>query len=207
MNLFFDVHIKKLFSEIFSAGRRRLIANGKRVANRGGMKSSVNTHNCDKISASWHAHWPVFIALVFTFLGWIFYHAEGSYIVNVVGAVGFAICLPLFKLEKKWWLYGAAFLLPVVNEIGPGDARPIADYLGLEWLPSKVASLVFTATQGALISFVVLLLLYLFIFRGQGGPAILVRVPITIFFLLAALTPAFVLIWLILGLTGLFGPL
>lgn len=172
-----------------------------------GMESSVNTHHCDKISACWHAHWPVFIALVFTSFGWIFYHAEGSYIVNVVGAVGLAICLPLFKFEKNWWLYGAAFLLPVVNEIGPDDARPIADYLGLEWLPSKVASLIFTATQGALISFIVLLLVYLLIFRGRGSAAMLVRVPIAMFFLLAALTPAFVLIWLILGLTGLLGPL
>ena len=97
VNLFFDEHMKYFFQELFSAGRRRLIANGKRVA----MKSSVNTHNCEKISACWHAHWPVFIALVFTFFGWIFYHAEGSYIVNVVGAVGLAICLPLFKFEKK----------------------------------------------------------------------------------------------------------
>lgn len=171
------------------------------------MKSSIDMRSCEKISACWHAYWPVFIALVLTFLGWIFYQAEGSYIVNVAGAVGLAICLPLFKFEKNWWLYGAAFLLPVVNEIGPEDARPIADYMGLEWLPSKVASLIFTATQGALISFVVLLLVYLLIFRGQGSTAMLVRVPITIFFLLAALTPAFVLMWLILGLTGLFGPL
>ena len=79
--------------------------------------------------------------------------------------------------------------------------------MGLEWLPSKVASLIFTATQGALISFVALLLVYLLIFRGQGSAAMLVRVPITIFFLLAALTPAFILMWLILGLTGIFGPL
>lgn len=171
------------------------------------MKSSIDMHCYTKISAFWHAHWPVFIALMLTFLGWIFYQAEGSYIVNIAGAVGFAICLPLFKFEKNWWLYVTAFLLPVVNEIGPEDARSIADYLGLEWLPSKVASLIFTATQGALISFVALLLVYLLIFRGQGSVAMLVRVPITIFFLLAALTPAFVLMWLILGLTGLFGPL
>lgn len=163
--------------------------------------------SCEKISEFWHAHWPVFIALVFTFLGWIFYQAEGSYIVNALGAVGLAVCLPLFKFEKNWWLYGAAFLLPVVNEIGPADARPIADYLGLEWLPSKVASLIFTATQGALISFGVLLLAYLLVFRGQGSTSMLVRVPITIFFLLAALTPAFILMWLLVGLTGIFGPL
>ena len=86
--------------------------------------------SCEKISEFWHAHWPVFIALVFTFLGWIFYQAEESYIVNVAGAVGLAICLPLFKFEKNWWLYGTAFLLPVVNELGPEDARSIADYLG-----------------------------------------------------------------------------
>jgi hypothetical protein len=171
------------------------------------MKLSIDMCSCAKIAGFWHAHWPVFIALLLTFLGWIFYQAEGSYIVNVAGAAGLAICLPLFKFEKNWWLYGAAFLLPVVNEIGPDDARHIADYLGLEWLPSKFASLIFTATQGALISFVVLLLVHLLIFRGQGSSAMLVRVPITVFFLLAALTPAFVLMWLILGLTGLFGPL
>ena len=159
-----------------------------------------------KISAFWHAHWPVFIALLCTYLGWLFYYADGSYIVQAVGAVGLVICLPLFRFEKNWWLYGAAFLLPVVNEIGPDEARPIADYLGFEWLPSKVASLILTATQGAVISLVVMLLVYLLVFRGQGNAALLVRVPITILFLLAALTPAFVLMWLILGLTGLFGP-
>lgn len=59
-------------------------------------------NSCKKISEYWHAHWPVFVALMLTYMGWIFYHAEGTCIVNVAGAVGLAICLPLFKFEKNW---------------------------------------------------------------------------------------------------------
>lgn len=36
MNQFFDEHMKFFFQELFSAGRGRLIANGKRVTIRGG---------------------------------------------------------------------------------------------------------------------------------------------------------------------------
>ena len=59
--------------------------------------------------ASWKDYWPVFITLLFTYLGWLALCRDDGYFVQAVGAVGVIIFLPLFNLQKNIWFYVAAF--------------------------------------------------------------------------------------------------
>ena len=164
-----------------------------------------------EIKAKWgglvRAHWPGVIVILFTFLGWICLQEDGNYFVPLIGLVGVVYFLPLFKLEKSVWIYVAAFGLCGVNDIGPEGARQVADLMGFESLDTWSASMVVFAIQGAVASFLFVVLLYLFFPNFRGSAALLFRVPICVLFLLAALTPAFLLLWLIAGLTGMLGPI
>ena len=132
---------------------------------------------------------------------------DENYVVPLIGAAGAIIFLPLFKWEKNIWLYIAAFGLCGINDIGPEGARRVADLMGFTWLDTWTASMIIFSVQGAVAAFVYLLLLYVVVFRLQGSAAVVFKVPICVFFLLAALTPAFFLLWLIAGVTGLLGPI
>ena len=152
-------------------------------------------------------YWPIIVALIFAYLGVIVFSKDDGYVVQAVCAVGVAIFLPLFGLQKNIWLYIVAFGLCGINDIGPEGARRVADLMGLVWLNTWTASMIVIAVQGAVAAFVYLLLLYVVVFRLQGSAALVFKVPICVFFLLAALTPAFFLLWLIAGVTGLLGPI
>ena len=153
------------------------------------------------------AHWPICIVLFLACFPSLFLLGDGSYLVHVVGVVGVVIFLPLFKLEKCLWLYSAGFFLSVINDMKPEEARHIADTMGFGWLPSWVSGIIITSVQGAAASFVYLLLLYVFAFGLRGSASLLLRVPICVLFLLASLTPAYYFLWLLIGLTGILGPL
>ena len=135
--------------------------------------------------------------------------ADDGYFVQTIGAVGAIIFLPLFKLQKSVWLYVTVFLLSGADEMWPEGAQWVAAFMGFEtlytWTPST-ASAVILSLQGAAFSFVCLLLVHVCIFRLQGRTSLLFKVPICVFFLLAALIPAFFFLWLLLSVTGIFGP-
>jgi hypothetical protein len=151
-------------------------------------------------------HWPVCIVLFLVFFTSLFLLSDGSYLVLIGGAVGVVIFLPLFKLENYLWLYIAAFLLSGINETRPDEVKHIASVMGYEWLPYWVSCIMISSVKGAAASFVYLLLLYVIVFRLRGGAILLLKVPICVFFLLVALLPTFFFIWLLLSLTGIFGP-
>ncbi len=159
--------------------------------------------------AGWKEYWPVFITLLFTYLGWLALCRDDGYFVQTIGAVGVIIFLPLFKLQKSVWLYVTVFLLSGADEMWPEGAQWVAAFMGFEtlytWTPST-ASAVILSVQGAAFSFVCLLLVHVCIFRLQGRTSLLFKVPICVFFLLAALIPAFFFLWLLLSVTGIFGP-
>lgn len=100
----------------------------------------------------------------------------------------------------------AAFWLCGINDIGPDDTRWVTDLIGSEWLNAWTASMLIVSIQGAVVALVCLLLVHVFIFRLQGSASLLFKVPICVFFLLAALIPAFFFLWLLLSVTGIFGP-
>ena len=50
--------------------------------------------------AGWKGYWPVFITLLFTYLGWLALCKDDGYFVQAVWAVGVIIFLPLFNLQK-----------------------------------------------------------------------------------------------------------
>ena len=159
--------------------------------------------------ASWKDYWPVFITLLFTYLGWLALCRDDGYFVQAVGAAGVIIFLPLFKLQKNIWLYVTVFFLSGADEMWPEGAQWVAAFMGFEalhtWTASTVSAVILSV-QGAAVSFVCLLLVHVFIFRLQGDASLLFKVPICVFFLLAALIPAFFFLWLLLSVTGLFGP-
>ena len=159
--------------------------------------------------ASWKDYWPVFITLLFTYLGWLALCRDDGYFVQTIGAVGVIIFLPLFKLQKSVWLYVTVFLLSGADEMWPEGAQWVAAFMGFEalhtWTASTVSAVILSV-QGAAVSFVCLLLVHVFIFRLQGDASLLFKVPICVFFLLAALIPAFFFLWLLLSVTGIFGP-
>ena len=156
--------------------------------------------------AGWKEYWPVFITLLFTYLGWLALCRDDGYFVQTIGAVGVIIFLPLFKLQKSVWLYVTVFLLSGADEMWPDAAQWITAFMGFEKPTAWTASTATISVQGAAFSFVCLLLLHVFIFRLQGRASLLFKVPICVFFLLAALIPAFFFLWLLLSVTGIFGP-
>ena len=166
-----------------------------------------------KIKASmlavWKEYWPVFITLLFTYLGWLALCRNDGYVVQAIGAVGVIIFLPLFKLQKNIWLYVSVFFLSGADEMWPEGAQWVSAFMGFETLyvwTASTASAVILSVQGAAASFVYLLLVHVFILRLQGSTTLLLKVPICVFFLLAALIPAFFFLWLLLSFTGIFGP-
>lgn len=152
-------------------------------------------------------HWPISIVLLIAYLTSLWAHDSASDVVLTVGALGAIIFLPLVKQEKNYWLYIATFFLCIINDINLEQARYIADLVGFDWMTSWVAWMILIAVQGSVAAFVYLLLLYLFVFRLQGSASLLFKIPLCVLFLIAALGPACVMLWLFLGLTGIFGPI
>ena len=111
--------------------------------------------------ASWKDYWPVFITLLFTYLGWLALCRDDGYFVQAVGAAGVIIFLPLFKLQKNIWLYVTVFFLSGADEMWPEGAQWVAAFMGFEalhtWTASTVSAVILSV-QGAAISFVCLLL-------------------------------------------------
>ena len=101
--------------------------------------------------AGWKEYWPVFITLLFTYLGWLALCRDDGYFVQTIGAVGVIIFLPLFKLQKSVWLYVTVFLLSGADEMWPEGAQWVAAFMGFEtlytWTPST-ASAVILSVQG-----------------------------------------------------------
>ena len=156
--------------------------------------------------AGWKEYWPVFITLLFTYLGWLALCRDDGYFVQAVWAVGVIIFLPLFNLQKNIWLYVSVFFLSGADKMWPEGAQWITAFMSFEKLTAWTASTAIISVQGAVVSFVCLLLVHVFIFRLQGDASLLFKVPICMFFLLAALIPASFFLWLLLSLTGIFGP-
>ena len=155
-----------------------------------------------KNSACWQAHWPVVITLLFACLGWLLFVQERtSAIVMAVGAVGMIVCLTLFKMEKNLWLYVVTLLLCCADTVV--DDRYLIDMAGLGWLPRWTSGTLLISMQGAIFSFICLLLLYLFVFRLQGNAGLLIKVPLCLMFMIAALYHSFIFCWLILAVLGL----
>ncbi|MCH5143505.1 hypothetical protein JMF94_00220 [Desulfovibrio sp. UIB00] len=156
--------------------------------------------------AGWKEYWPVFITLLFTYLGWLSLCKDDGYFFQLIGAVGVMLFLPLFKLQKNIWLYVTVFFLSGAGKIWPEGTQWITTFTGFEKITAWTASTAIISVQGAAVSFVCLLLVHVFIFRLQGRASLLFKVPICVFFLLAALIPAFFFLWLLLSVTGIFGP-
>jgi hypothetical protein len=154
----------------------------------------------------WLAHWSIFIILFLTYLGSLWEKSYASHAIQTAGAVGIVVFLPLFRLEKNIWLYIAAFLLFSISSVPLYDAGHLAKIFGLARMPEYPAWMFAVSVQGAVLSFVCLLL-YVLVFRFWCGFALVIKVPLCIFCLIAALYPAFDVFWLILGFSGLLGQL
>jgi hypothetical protein len=171
-----------------------------------GMKSSTGMNYSTKILVFGHTHWTVLIIILFAYWGGLWAQDYASCVVLAAGAAGVVIFLPLYKMEKSLWLYVAAFFMCIANDVSLSNARYIINTMGIEWLSPLAASIALVAVQGAIITFV-LLLLCMIIFRRQIGFYSLVKIPVCMLFLLAALEPAFTMLWLFLGLCGFLGPI
>ena len=159
-----------------------------------------------KLGGLVRAHWPIIIILIFTYCGGVERRDYMGRVVQAIGAAGIVVVLPIFKLQKNIWLYISSFILCIMGASKMVDVQYIANAIGLGWLSSWSIVIIKIAVQGAIISFICLLILYILIFRLQGSAALLVKVPICMLFLLAALTPTFLLLWVLIALSGLFGP-
>ena len=157
-----------------------------------------------KKSTFWQAHWPVIVTLLLAYLGWLLFLQERtSAIVMAVGTVGMIVFLALFKMEKNLWLYIATLLLCCADTII--DDQYVISLMWLGWLPKWTAGIILISVQGAVFSFICILLLQLFVFRQQGSAVLLVKVPLCLMFMIAALYHTFILCWLILAVFG-FAP-
>lgn len=152
-------------------------------------------------------HWPSIIILIFTWYGALVNDDYMGHVVQAVGAAGVIVLLSLFKLQKNIWIYISGMALCFIGAAEIIDTQHIADIMGLGWLSSWSTFIITIAVQGAIASFFCLLLLYIFFFRLQVSAAILVKIPICMLFLLAALGPTFMSFWMLMALSGLFGPI
>ena len=110
--------------------------------------------------------------------------------------------LSIFKLQKNIWIYVAGMALCFIGTAEIIDTQHIADIMGLGWLSAWSTIIITIAVQGSIASFICVLFLYIFFFRSQISAAMLVKVPICMLFLLAALGPTFMEFWMILALSG-----
>ena len=163
-----------------------------------------------KIKASFfsfaRAHWPNILILIFTWYGSLIDDDYMGHVVQAVGAVGVIVLLSFFKLQKGIWLYISGMTLCFIGATDVVDSRHIAELMGLGWLSSWSLIIITIAVQGSIASFICSLLLYIFFFRSQVSAAMLVKIPICMLFLLAAMGPTFMAFWMFLALSGLFGP-
>ena len=153
------------------------------------------------------AHWPIIVILILTYFAGLERREHMGRVVQTIGAAGVIVLLPIFKLQKNIWLYISSFVLCFIGAAEITDTQHITNILGLDWLSPWSITIIKIAVQGFFASFLYLLLLYVFIFRLQGSAALLIKVPICMLFLLAALTPTFLLCWVLLAFSGLFGPI
>lgn len=147
------------------------------------MKFSIDMNYGTKILVFGNTYWPIFIALFLTYLGGLWAHDYASSFVLAFGAAGVVIFLPLYKMEKSLWLYLAAFFMCIANDVNPNGAQYVTGLLGIDWLSPLAASIVIVAVQGALITFV-LLLLCMIIFKRQVNFHLLVKIPVCMLFCL-----------------------
>ena len=151
-------------------------------------------------------HWPSIIILIFTWYGWLVNNDYMGHVVQAVGAAGVIMLLSIFKLQKNIWIYVSGMILCFIGAAEIIDTQHVADIMGLGWLSSWSIILITIAVQGSIASFICLLFLYIFFLRSQISAAMLVKLPICMLFLLAALGPTFMSFWVLLALSGLFGP-
>lgn len=151
-------------------------------------------------------HWPNIIILIFTWFGGLVDDDYMGHVVQAVGAAGVIVLLSIFKLQKNIWIYISGVALCFIGAAEIIDTQHIADVMGLGWLSSWSTIIIAIAVQGAIASFICLLLLYTLFFRLQVSAVMLVKIPLCMLFLLAAMGPTFMEFWMILALSGLFGP-
>lgn len=152
-------------------------------------------------------HWPSIIILIFTWYGWLVDDDYMGHVVQAVGAVGGIVLLSIFKFQKNLWIYVSGMALCFIGAAEIIDTQHVADMMGFGWLSSWSATIITIAVQGSIASFICVLLLYIFFFRSQISAAMLVKVPLCMLFLLAAMAPTFMIFWVLLALSGLFGPI
>lgn len=171
------------------------------------MTSPTSAKMKASMLAVWKEYWPVFITLLFAYAGWFALSRNDGYFIQEIGAVGVVVFLPLWKLHKNIWFYVAAFFLGGAGEIWPKGAQWVTSFIGFEGLNVWTARTVIVPIQGAVASFVLALLLYLCLFRSRESASLLFKVPVCMLFLLAAVAPVTFFLWLLIGLTGMLGPL
>ena len=121
------------------------------------MTSPTRAEMKATLLAGWKEYWPVFITLLFTYLGWLALCRDDGYFVQAVGAVGVIIFLPLFILKKNIWFYVAAFFWGGAEEIWPEGAQWVTAFMGFEKLNAWTTSTIIVPIQGAVASFVLAL--------------------------------------------------
>jgi hypothetical protein len=152
-------------------------------------------------------HWPSIMILIFTWYGWLVDDDYMGHVVQAVGAAGVIVLLSTFKLQKNIWVYVSGMALCFIGTAEIIDTQHIVDIMGLGWLSSWSIIIITIAVQGSIASFVCVLFLYIFFFRSQISATMLVKIPICILFLLAAMSPTFMIFWVLMAFSGLFGPI
>lgn len=159
-----------------------------------------------KVAGLVREHWPNIIILIFTWFGGLVDDDYMGHVVQAIGVAGVIVLLSIFNLQKNIWIYISGMALCFIGAAEIIDTQHFADIMGLGWLSSWSIIVITIAVQGSIASFICVLFLYIFFFRSQISAAMLVKVPICMLFLLAALGPTFMAFWMILALS-VFGPI
>lgn len=170
------------------------------------MAFPTNAEIKAKVVGMVREHWPNIIILIFTWYGALVDDDYMGHVVQAVGVAGAIVLLSIFNLQKNIWIYISGVALCFIGAAETIDTQHIADTVGLGWLSSWSTIIITIAVQGSIASFIYLLLLYIFFFRSQISATMLVKIPICMLFLLAALGPTFMSFWMLMALSGLFGP-
>ena len=158
-----------------------------------------------KVAGLVREHWPNIIILIFTWFGGLVDDDYMGHVVQAIGVAGVIVLLSIFNLQKNIWIYISGMALCFIGAAEIIDTQHIADIMGLGWLSAWSTIIITIAVQGSIASFICVLFLYIFFFRSKISAAMLVKVPICMLFLLAALGPTFMEFWMLLALS-VFGP-
>ncbi len=155
----------------------------------------------------WVRHWPLLLLTSWAVVDFLDTDDIIRRLVFAASFVGTVACLKAFHLERCFWIYGLAFMGFPFVAFDPANIREIQKSLHLGALDYNIIWRLTEALQWTGVIIALSVGLYFLRFRHRVSPLVLIKIPLTIFFIYLFLQPFFIFLWVYMVLTiqGLLG--